>query len=632
MAGPYIPLEPATPAFDDAGTPYSDRYGDVYHTVHGALAQAEHVFIRGNGLPERWQGRASFTVCETGFGLGLNFLALWRRWRDDPARPQRLHMISIEAHPFRRADLTALQQACVPPELAGLAAQLQAQWPTLLPGLHRLEFEGGALTLTLAFGRAEVLAGQILAQVDAYFLDGFAPSRNPDMWDSEMLHRLTRRCAPDATAATWSSAGAVRRALETAGFEVRRQPGFGGKREMTVAQRRAHDWNGRPSSGAQIVAHRASGERHAIVVGGGLAGAGVAQALALRGWRVTVLDHDLARHDGHIAAALTPAISKDDNIRARLSRAGSQRALRRWMALPPEARPLHCGTVQVHGENLKRAAPQDVVPALAFPPEWVRAVSREEGSELAGLPLTQAGLFFADGLRVQPDALCRALLATPGVEVVSAQVAQIRGPEAADKWQALDAGGQVIAQADTLVLANGLAVQGLLAQAGLLAGLPDMAGMFTMAGEIVLLEAGLLKAAPRCVVSGNGYFLPALGGVCALGTTYLPHQVEAGVSLQGQHEIMEKIQSVIGQPLLQAGIQPSGRDGLWPGWAGWRVVMPGRLPAIGPVPGAAGLWVATGYASMGVTWSALAGDVIGSLLEGEPVPLEQELLQAIAPR
>src|SRR5690554_1789768 len=148
----HEPLQPGRLDFDALGIPVSARYGDVYHARAGAMAQARHVFIQGNGLPERWVGQESFTVCETGFGLGNNFLALWQAWRDCPGRPQRLHVVSFEAHPFSREDL-AVALAGHKGVLRDMADALLAEWPLLLPGIHRLEFEGGRLSLTLAFGR-----------------------------------------------------------------------------------------------------------------------------------------------------------------------------------------------------------------------------------------------------------------------------------------------------------------------------------------------------------------------------------------------------------------------------------------------------------------------------------------------
>ncbi len=165
--------------FDAEGRLFSPAYGDVYHSPSGALGQAEHVFLRGNGLPGRWRGRGAFTVCETGFGLGLNFLALWRAWREDPQRPAALHVLAIEGHPFARADLAALLERYAPEPLAGLGRQLADRWPELLPGLHRLEFEGGAVTLTLGFGEAQALAPRLSARVDAFSWTASRPSAIP---------------------------------------------------------------------------------------------------------------------------------------------------------------------------------------------------------------------------------------------------------------------------------------------------------------------------------------------------------------------------------------------------------------------------------------------------------------------
>ena len=281
------PLQPARLHFDEHGVPASQLYGDVYHSRAGAIEQARHVFIRGNNIPERWRGRDTFTVCETGFGLGNNFLALWQAWRRSPAAPKRLHVLSFEAHPFARdalAQLLAHHQG----ELGDLAQALLDQWPPLIGGLHTLEFEQGRVTLTLAFGKVGYLARQVEAQVDAFFLDGFAPRQNPEMWSREVFGQMVRIANAEATAATWCTAGQVRRDLAAAGFLVTREPGFGGKREMSRAVLRPGLGRPAPKIERQTV----------MVVGGGLAGASVAHSLALRGHSVTIFDPAFAQGPG----------------------------------------------------------------------------------------------------------------------------------------------------------------------------------------------------------------------------------------------------------------------------------------------------------------------------------------------
>src|SRR4051812_42623516 len=140
-------LVPARAELGADGTPWSASFSDVYHPgggPAGGLGQARHVFLAGNGLPARWAGRERFVILETGFGLGLNFLATWQAWRLDPARSGTLHYVSIEKHPFSLPDLRTLHARY--PELSDEAAQLHAAWPMLVPGAHRLVFEGRAVT------------------------------------------------------------------------------------------------------------------------------------------------------------------------------------------------------------------------------------------------------------------------------------------------------------------------------------------------------------------------------------------------------------------------------------------------------------------------------------------------------
>ncbi len=235
----YTPLVPAETAFATDGTPYSPAFDDVYHSASGGLEQARHVFIQGNGLrgdAARWRGRDSFVILETGFGLGLNFLATWQAWRDDPARPRRLHFVSVEKQPFRAADLRPLHARW--PELGDLSAALIDAWPPLVPGRHRRHFDGGQVELTLAFGDALALLPNLVLSADALYLDGFAPVKNPEMWSDDIARTLAALAAPGATLATWTVLEDVMARLSAAGFILEKRPGFGTKRYMLAGVKR----------------------------------------------------------------------------------------------------------------------------------------------------------------------------------------------------------------------------------------------------------------------------------------------------------------------------------------------------------------------------------------------------------
>jgi tRNA 5-methylaminomethyl-2-thiouridine biosynthesis bifunctional protein len=279
------PIHPAEIHFgSDGAPPTSALYGDVYHPRAGAIEQAAHVFLRGNGLPHRWTGRRRFVVLETGFGLGHNFLATWASWRAHPERCERLVFVSIEAHPPHEADLRRVHTGS---DLAALATQLCDAWPRSTANLHLRRFEEGRVELLLAWGDVHAVLPELSTPADAFFLDGFAPDRNPGIWDASVLKALGRLALPDATLATWSVARSVHEGLSSAGFAVSKAPGFAHKREMTVAR-----FSPRPGmrTAARRMPASPDGPREAMVIGAGLAGASVAQALVARGWACTVVE------------------------------------------------------------------------------------------------------------------------------------------------------------------------------------------------------------------------------------------------------------------------------------------------------------------------------------------------------
>jgi len=267
-------ITPAHIIRDASGAPFAPDFGDIYASRQGAAAQARHVFLGGNGLPGRWAGRRQFVVLENGFGLGTNFLATLAAWRADPQRCSTLHYVATELHPASAAALIEFAD----PELKSLAAELARQWPPALPGLHRLVFDAGAVKLTLALGDARHLVPRLGLGFDALYLDGFAPARNPQMWEAGLLKALTRLARPGATAATWSCAAALREALVAGGFAVESRPGFGRKPEMSAAVY-APRWRARRFEPPSTYA----GERRVVVIGAGLAGAHVAAEFGARG-------------------------------------------------------------------------------------------------------------------------------------------------------------------------------------------------------------------------------------------------------------------------------------------------------------------------------------------------------------
>ncbi len=627
------PLIPARRALTPDGAPFCEQFGDVYHSADGGPGQARHVFLAGNGLPSRWRGREVFVILETGFGLGLNFLATWSAWREDPQRCGRLHFVSVEKHPFRAADLATLH--CRYPEFAALAAELRQSWPPLTPGFHRLHLDGGRVCLTLLFGDVLDCLRRATARVDAFYLDGFAPEKNPAMWAHPVFLAMARLAQPQATLATWTVAAAVREALATTGFATEKRPGFGRKREMLT---------GRYAPAAHRHAAAAPSppaSRQAVIIGAGPAGSAACERLACHGWEVEIVERRPAAMpqdiSAHLAGIVHPMLSRDDNIASRLSRAGFLYTLRQWHALRAQEHPFNwspCGVLQIalnpgHEQLLRKS-----VEALQFPGEYAWFAEVEEAARLVGRRVGAGGVLFPAGGWVNPPSLCAAELSCH-----SNRVRRHLGREAISlerrggDWHVLDAKGATIAQAPVVVLANAFDAR----------AFSQARGLFfrRIRGQVSFLPALALAPIPL-VVCGNGYLTPAVGGVSTLGATYDFNDDDPNPSLSGHESNLVRLEKLL--PGAAAGIDAAALKGR----VGFRTASPDRLPLAGALPNEEeakrlapeqlhdvqrwpGLYSLLGYGSRGLVWAALAAELLASRLDGEPLPLEADLVAAVDP-
>lgn len=596
---PTAPLERTS-----GGTPYSPRFDDVYYSEHGGLAQARHVFLAGNGLPQRWSGRDAFVVLETGFGLGLNFLATWAAWRADAARCARLHFVSVEREPFTREALVA---ALAPfEELAPLAQALTAAWPPPLAGLHRLPFDGGRVMLTLVLGEAATVLPQLVLRADALYLDGFAPARNPEAWSPAVVRELARLSGPGTTLATWTVAGGVRTALADAGFHIEKRAGFGNKREMLVGAR----------EGANA---RAALDRRAIVIGAGLAGTLVADRLALRGWEVEMLDREPARSTPAVGL-LRPVVNLRDAINAQVARAAFAYALQHFRALQHDGFHLQwgrSGVLQLAADDDEAARFAAIVDAQGWPASVLQCVDASRAREIAGRPVRGPGWWFPEGAWVEPASLGVASLARAGSRVrrhTGRAVDRIAFEEGG--WRALDAEGRVLGEAPAMILANA-------ADAARLAPGARLA-LSRVRGQLTYLPPSPARAL-EVVVSGTGYVAPLEGGGLAVGATYQHSDADASVRASDHRDNLAKAEAML--PGLTDGLHPMNLGG----WTGFRSTVPDRLPIFGE--GAApGLHFATGLGSRGLLWAPLGAELLACALEGEPLPALRDHAGAISPR
>lgn len=647
-----------TLALDAMGQPVSPLHGDIYHTASGALGQARHVFLGGNDLPRRWAGRERFVILETGFGLGINFLATWAAWRDVAERCERLHFVSVERYPLSRDDLARGLAASLRGELADLAAALVHAWPVAMPGVHSRRFESDRVLLTIGFGDAAALLRNWRLSADALYLDGFSPERNPDMWDDRLAGALAAACAEGTTLATWSVAGAVRAALDRAGFDVERAPGFGAKRQMLRGRfagdaRRVRreppadigEARHRPEPGPARGRGLEIGARCAIVIGGGLAGCGAAYGLAREGWEVILLERTdaIAGETSAHPAILRPSLAREDTCATRAVRAGYLRAVDVLNALvgggySPGWHPV--GAFELF-EGLRDAdALRAAIARQEIDAEF--AAWREPTEGLPG-----RGVWYSGGGWVNGPEFCAAMLRASGVEArLGCEARAIVHESDRGMWRVVGASGHEVATAPVVVLANALAAPDLLAASGLSTHVPRLQAL---RGQLSIVPRDAEVAWPAYATCGDGYVVAVDAARVAVGATYDPDNTSSVPTLDGHRENLSRLARLVPDGAEFAKRVPMQRLSAF---VGMRCVAPDRLPLIGPWydvaaseraargPGAIrldrvarvpGLYAALGYASRGLAWSVLGGAMIAAHATGTPGVVEKDLEAALDP-
>jgi tRNA 5-methylaminomethyl-2-thiouridine biosynthesis bifunctional protein len=446
----------------------------------------------------------------------------------------------------------------------------------------RLELDAARIVLTLFFSDIKLLRELRLA-ADAIYLDGFSPARNPDMWSHALLRSVSRLAAPGATAATWSVAAPVRAALEAAGFAVEKATGFGNKKEMLLA-RYVRKANPVPTL-----------RRNAVVIGAGLAGAAICERLCARGWQVRLMERHARpaqEASGNHAGTFHPLVTPDDSVFARLTRACFLYGLSRWRRLE-SVRWDRCGVLQLARDAKDEASQRASIAALALPAEYAQYVTREEASVHAGVPVEAPGLWFPEAGWIQPQSLVNAQLEACGGRLERIFNAEVK---------TLEKGALVI-----LATANDS-----------LSPVPH-ARLRRVRGQLTYIPAGAIEP-PHAVVLRDGMVLPPVDGLCVVGASFDLDDADPAPRASSHAGNLERLQRIIS---VKTKPEPSE------GRVAFRTAAPDRLPLVGEL--AEGVYGALAYGSRGLLWAALAAEVLASELEGDPMPIEGTLLDALDP-
>ncbi|QSP94038.1 bifunctional tRNA (5-methylaminomethyl-2-thiouridine)(34)-methyltransferase MnmD/FAD-dependent 5-carboxymethylaminomethyl-2-thiouridine(34) oxidoreductase MnmC [Marinobacter salinisoli] len=600
------------------GVPESARFGDVYFSRDNGLEETRYVFLQHNGLPDRFRAvphRGNFVIAESGFGTGLNFLAAWQAWRDSaPDHAATFHFVSVERFPLTAADLK--KALALWPELSELANQLLDAYPPLVQGTHRLIFDGGRVRLTLYFGDVLEAWNLLNFHADAWFLDGFAPSLNPEMWLEEAISLIRKHSKPGTTLATFTAVGRIRRALIDAGFTMSKQPGFGRKRDMLAGLL--------PGEAGRPGCHR---QGAVAVIGAGIAGCLLARNLAERGLDVLLFDgaaEPASGASGNLQGASYVKLGVEFNDQTQL--ALSALLFSQHYYQPFTGRFWHpTGLLQLAWNPREADRQNRFIERNQYPADILRAVSRQEASTLTGLQTFSGGLWFPGSGWLQPGPLCRALADHPRIRAeFGANVS--RCLRQGEQWLVETANN---AQYETIsvVLCCGDKTPELL---------PDgkRYRFKRIRGQVSHLDAETARL-PNAVICGQKYLNPGHDGIAVTGATFDLHDDTPVPTTQGHLENLTNVGDMA-HDLFQPDQVPERMAKEIQGRVAFRCTTHDYQPVAGPVADTrrdtvqTGLYTLTGLGSKGLTYAPLLAEYLADRLSEQPECLPQNLSRRLA--
>ena len=650
---PWGPVVPAEVVWNERGEPFSTIYNDHYFSQGDGAGESRHVFLSGNNIAQRLKNHrlATFCIAETGFGTGLNFLLTWQAWRDSPSQPD-LHYIAFEKHPLSKQDLE--RALSLWPALAPLISQLVNAYPGLLPGEHRLLFEGGRVRLDLWWTDADEALADMSSSgeqwVDAWYLDGFAPARNQRMWHSRLYQHVAALSRPEATLATFTVAGSVRRGLSEAGFEVAKRPGFGRKRECLQAALGTNYSSAPDLTGPHwdLPETQRAHPESAVVLGGGLAGCAIAAALARRGVLVTLVEQGklAAGASGIDRGVIYTRLSKQHSSLADFASQSFRFAHRYYQGLFSEGLLNErvdgelCGCFQQidHRENI-----DELAAVLTGLEDYAQVLPASEASRRAGIVQDHAGYWFPESGWLSPEAVCAAVTTHQNI-VVLEQCGEVILQREGSDWVAY-AGGARLATGQCAIVAAGHTGKNLQQ----LDWLPAQ----RIRGQITRLPTSPDCRELKAVLCHEGYITPAQGQYHIIGATYDIGDKESACRKADHRHNLNRLATAIPQwQNYLAALDERELDG----YVGFRYASPDYLPMVGPVPDLPqflekfsnlrknaksmsackgpyqrGLYLTTAHGSRGLVSTPLASEMLASQICNEPLPVNRALARALSP-
>ena len=662
--------------FNESGTPVADHFDDVYFSNDSGIDETQHVFVAGNDLAERWQQwrNPTFVIAETGFGTGLNFLVAMRAFNEfraaNPDHPlKRLYFITTEKFPLPQQDMQRALEAF--PALKDEAEALASLYPMGLEGCHRLHFDNHSTTLDLWIGDVHELLPQwhspVNGLIDAWFLDGFAPSKNPDMWTDALFSQMARLSKTGTTFGTFTAAGIVKRGLAGVGFTIKKRNGFGRKRDMLTGvfdqdhENVQHKLRLPAGPYYRYVNGSLDKTSKVAVVGSGLAAATACLALVKRGICTTLyFDGDTLASgaSGNPQGGFYPQLHSEASIASRIQAHSFLYARQAYDHTVEHAKVCgladvahdFCGVIQLSFNDKVAERQNKLAAADVWPEALIKPVNSKEVSDIANLALPYSGLYIGLGGWISPPQLVTAMIEEalqsgkltlkPNHTYVSHEAVETTKQQVRIRFNLDSAENEEVITADHLILALGAGAVN--------ASDFNSLSLRPVRGQVEAIPTQMPIEQLNTVLCHKGYMTPVFEGRHALGSTYVKNDLSTDVrSDETEMNLATHEQALANTDIVQA-LQHDGKAR-----AATRLGSPDHQPVVGalhnfdslkehytmlgvgkpltsaPVLPSSVVSTLTCLGSRGLTTAPLMAEVLVSSLCKEPLPLSNDLLNAV---
>jgi len=676
-------------SWNEDNVPISVKYDDIYFSTEDGLKESEYVFIEGCRITERWQDKDIFTIVETGFGTGLNFLATYKKWKEAPSPKCSLQYISIDINPLSKDEIK--KSLSVFPELQNELNELLDIYPATFDGVHKVFLANGIVSLTLFWGDILWACNNIDApQIDAIYLDGFSPKKNPDMWNDEVFKSLYNISSIGTVFSTFTASSAVRRGLEEAGFKVDKRKGYKRKREMLVGYfggiADASNENKNITNNDENISNddklyslaeepwfkynstniptKNNIEKTATIIGGGIAGCSAAYSLAKRGWKVTIIEKnsDIALDgSGNNVGVLFPALSKKWSVFSRFTFEGyrySSDLLKSFLEESSSNRNNGngdtsnkvgdiCGMLQFAKSEKDFDRISESVNSL-FNSDDIEIISSKEASNICGIDIKHGAAYYKNGSICYVRDFCKRLADHKNIDILlNSEITSLNKNNNNDQWEISlrqeENSSCNILNAKNIIIAN--------AHNSLSINYCEDLEIDLARGQLTYLPEKYIKGKLNSALCYGGYIVPDKSGGYIVGSTFDKNIINNNLEINDHKKNIDLLKNYY-DINLESDLDLNKLEGR----VGYRAITQDRMPIIGKAPDFdfyksnyhdlthgkhwkkyplpkyhSNLYFTLAHGSRGLITAPIAGEIIAAMLNEEVSPVSKETLRSLHP-